>query len=395
MVRVLLFACVLSGCFKPSYDHPACGPNRECPSGFSCNTLDVCERPGGGDDDAFVPKDSLTDTPPNDAMFCLGTATSLFRPCFDTAPSTTLTLQAGAVLNTDVGSPSCDATASSSSVCVIAAGTISMATGSVVRSIGSRALVLAAATTITINGVLDLGAHGASPVSGNAIGPCDIGMRPMATTGGGGAGGSFARTGANGGVAMGSQGITGAAIANVVTLRGGCPGQAGATGTGTLFAAGGGAGGAVYLMAGTSITISGGVVAGGGGGTGGPDSQRAGGAGGGSGGLLGLDAPAVNMLSTGSLLANGGGGGAGSTSAAPAGASGEDAVGKGAAGGGASGLFGGGGGGAGAFGTVAPAPGMPSSGGGGGGGGGIGLIRVIPLSALTIAGSAYIAPTAQ
>lgn len=60
MVRVVLIACALAGCFKPSYDHPACGPNRECPSGFACNAQDVCERPGGGGDDAFV-DDSIPD----------------------------------------------------------------------------------------------------------------------------------------------------------------------------------------------------------------------------------------------------------------------------------------------------------------------------------------------
>lgn len=34
------WACLLaSACFHPSYDHPTCGPDGECPSGMICNTL--------------------------------------------------------------------------------------------------------------------------------------------------------------------------------------------------------------------------------------------------------------------------------------------------------------------------------------------------------------------
>jgi len=42
---------LLSACFHPVYDHPACGPNGECPSGLTCNAQLICDR-GAGNLDA-------------------------------------------------------------------------------------------------------------------------------------------------------------------------------------------------------------------------------------------------------------------------------------------------------------------------------------------------------
>lgn len=44
-MRWVLRAAVLvfPACFHPVYDHPACGPHGECPSGFVCNAELVCE----------------------------------------------------------------------------------------------------------------------------------------------------------------------------------------------------------------------------------------------------------------------------------------------------------------------------------------------------------------
>src|SRR5215468_1790429 len=46
--HVLSWVCraavlLLPACFHPIYDHPACGPHGECPSGFSCSAALVCE----------------------------------------------------------------------------------------------------------------------------------------------------------------------------------------------------------------------------------------------------------------------------------------------------------------------------------------------------------------
>jgi hypothetical protein len=39
-------ALLAPACFHPSYDHPACGPNGECPSGLTCSLQRICEAPG-------------------------------------------------------------------------------------------------------------------------------------------------------------------------------------------------------------------------------------------------------------------------------------------------------------------------------------------------------------
>ncbi len=40
---------LVPACFHPIYDHPACGPNGECPGGLTCNAQLVCEREGEGE----------------------------------------------------------------------------------------------------------------------------------------------------------------------------------------------------------------------------------------------------------------------------------------------------------------------------------------------------------
>lgn len=403
MSRVVFIACFLAGCFKPNYEGTACGTDRSCPSGYACNAANVCTKSGGPDDaapdDSLVPHDSSLDAPPTDAMYCLGSAGSLFRPCFLARPGGTMTLSS--MIDTSMGSPACDPTASNAEVCVVAADSIRIPGTAILNARGARALVLVGASTIFVDGMIDLLGRPvflSNPVAGSTLGPCDAGAAPTNTTGGGGAGASFVQLGARGGAANMSQGVPGAAIPNIAGVRGGCPGQAGATGSGggANGARGGSGGGAVYLIAGISITVSGTIVVGGGGGAGGADSARAGGGGGGSGGLIGLDAPAVNVAAGAQLLANGGAGGEGSAGMPPAGMPGQDAFTKDIAAGGA-GANSGGDGGNGGHGSVAPVVGLPPGGGGGAGGGGgsTGLIRVIPSTALNVMGSAVITPPAQ
>src|SRR4051812_44035363 len=81
-------------CFHPIYDHPACGPNGECPSGWTCNAQQVCDKdnstvdasvgPGG---DAIGPPDGFDGT-------CNGPAG--WQACFTSTspPSGTITLPA-------------------------------------------------------------------------------------------------------------------------------------------------------------------------------------------------------------------------------------------------------------------------------------------------------------
>src|ERR1700712_2225782 len=47
--RHAMWPVLIIGCFHPSYDHPACGPNGECPGGLRCDLqMMVCSREDGG-----------------------------------------------------------------------------------------------------------------------------------------------------------------------------------------------------------------------------------------------------------------------------------------------------------------------------------------------------------
>jgi hypothetical protein len=96
---------VSAACFNPTYDNPACGPNGECPSGFTCEQ-DVC-RSGGTDIDApSEPGDDATDAPsePTDAPtdgisgVC---GTELFCP----QPSGSRTTICGRIWDTEADQP--------------------------------------------------------------------------------------------------------------------------------------------------------------------------------------------------------------------------------------------------------------------------------------------------
>jgi hypothetical protein len=300
------------------------------------------------------------------APACFGRAP--FTICLPSAPTTLLSIAAPTTttINTNT-SPLCAPIVSGGDVCVLAGSIITLK--SKLRATGTRPLVLIANLAIVTNGVIDVGSRrhentemgaGADPAICATMG--DVPPGPM----GGGAGGShLGRGGAGGGDFAGAPGepVSG------TTLRGGCPGHAGESGS-----LGGHGGGAVMLIAVNSIRVDSDINAAGQGGDGGGSFQDGGG-GGGAGGMIVLDAPSV--IVTGMLLANGGGGGEGGEG----GQGGDDPFAITAASGGRS-LRTGGDGGDGAAGVVAGpgADGLRASGrddigvGGGGGGGGAGVI---------------------
>src|ERR1700753_512655 len=66
-----LCVVIVSACFRPVYDRPACGPNRECPDGLACSAALVCEPPvtlvdggisGVNDASSGVPPDACAAT---------------------------------------------------------------------------------------------------------------------------------------------------------------------------------------------------------------------------------------------------------------------------------------------------------------------------------------------
>lgn len=322
----------------------------------------------------------------DDDPYCLGVGA--FAVCSRQPP--TLPVSLPAVLDTTT-SPLCAAPGAVSwsgpasvqpGACFVYATTITMTTDVLV--IGSRPLVLAASSGITIDHVLDVASHrGVSTGPGApALGCKAFVQTPGGSSGGGGgAGASFMTKGGDGGGGNGAMliGVAPAAESTAPTaLRAGCHGQRGANSDGGLSGAEGQGGGAVYAVSNGTITITGTIDASGAGATAG--GIFAGGSGAGSGGMIVLYAPAI-AATGGSLVANGGGGAGGGDNNS-VGSSGQDpnpaAPATPAAGG-----PGPPGGGAGGNGYAGLPPGtaatsgqsVGSNKGGGGGGGGGGYIR--------------------
>jgi hypothetical protein len=250
------------------------------------------------------------------------------------------------------------------------------------RAEGRRPLLVVAGGNIAISGVVDLtgvaglprpaGSEARCGELGGSGGP---GQENSDGAGGGGGGG---------GVTPGAPGQTGdndgdgtpggnRGEAAEVGLRGGCSGGSGGRDPGAEAdgGTGGAGGGAIHLLARDEVVISGRINAGGGGGGPGVRDTDSAGGGGGGGGYVGLEAPAVQIITGASVAANGGGGGGGaddSKSDATPGASGLDSD---APAPGGSGSNGGGDGGDGAARAVVATTddGAPDGGGGGGGGG--------------------------
>ncbi|MEO8704133.1 MAG: hypothetical protein ABI867_29040 [Kofleriaceae bacterium] len=297
---------------------------------------------------------------------CYGTGT--VRVCFATAPAGALAVTG--TLSTD-GTPPCAANVVSGGdgLCVVAAGSISVAAGVTIRGTGTKPLVLVADLEIVIAGTIDVASHrqGGRGAGANFAG-CDIANQ--STDGGGGAGGSFRGTGGAGGAPGGNP--PGTTLAEPTQLHGGCQGHDGGQATGDE-GKGGDGGGAVYFIGGTTIEVeSTGVVNASGAGANNGDDGTSGGGGGGSGGMIGFDATSIAI--DGTVFANGGGGSEGSTSGG-GGGTGADSINGAAALGGTGGN--GGDGGIGSAGvTLAGASGGTGTGGGGGGGGGAGTIVI-------------------
>ena len=310
---------------------------------------------------------------PADASLCFDGFT---RVCLQALPAMQRVIASNMELDTADG---CETTTmgTAAGVCVIAAMAIEVRSGATLRAIGSRPLVLLATSSIVVAGTLDAASHrgsaagsGASPAAG-----CGSGTAPTLAggSGGGGYGGTFATVGGDGGesVGRGAKGVASTTVELPTSLRGGCPGIAGAS---TNPGAGGAGGGAVELIA-ASIVVSGRVNASGAGGEAGTLNDSGGG-GGGSGGMIVFDAPMLEVTGTMMVQGGGGGGGSGGVGAGTPGADPTEA-GVGAAPG--DGYHAGGGtGGAGGTGAIAADAGDGQAGnliGGGGGGGGAGIVR--------------------
>jgi hypothetical protein len=389
MIRVLLrmVLALAPACFNPSYAHVACGPGDACPAGQSCN------RATGFCDGSVTDGGAGTDGSNTDAQLCFGGGP--VKVCLSSAPKKTVGYSGNTVLDTGVVG-SCDQTmaqAGGPELCIVAGTTVTV--GGTLTAIGSRALVLVATDSLTVSGTLDLssttvaGRRGAGANQGS----CSTASGGADDTGGAGGGGG-AGLGTKGGVGgtgdlndngppagEGQGGNAGALQGTPGVLRGGCRGGDGGAGDMQHRSPGGDGGGAVYLIAGNAIHIAGDVFASGAGGgaTSGALGAEQGGGGGGTGGMIGLDAPSLDIL--GRVVANGGaGGGGGGSMGGSAGGDGTttswNAPAAAGAGGGTGGIPGGNGAPGTAVGATTNVDGISNDGGAGGGAGGLGIIVV-------------------
>jgi len=367
-----------------------------CNSILGINELSVTDAPPGTVEiDAPRVVDAMVDAGPDaENEECFGSP-SIAQVCF--APSMHPPLILPTTIDTDTSCPRELLQAGGPAICVFIGQSITVpAAGTTVS--GTRALMLAASGSITVEGDLEVGS-----VQEGRVGPAANPLAPACTVptpggnstndgGGGGAGGSFGSIGANGaagrdGGGAGNPGIASPIPTPIAGLRGGCPGSAGGRGDGSVAAdigIAGSGGGAVYLVAGTTITITAEINASGAGGSG-ANGNKSGGGGGGSGGMIILEAGTTLVIdSGGEVFANGGGGGEGTIIGAAT--DGQESTAYNDAGNGGAAGGGGGDGGAGAFQTTPAGTGNVAGGGpgteagGGAGGGGLGVIRTKAVS---------------
>ena len=348
-------------------------------------TLSTDDGGAGNEPMIDAPPDSPPDAPDPK---CFGTGA--FYVCAATDPTGTESLDNDNTIDTstctgpnrgivNMGTPA-------TSVCLVAADMITLASGEMVEVSGMRPLVLAAITSMTLSGSIDASSFGTKLGPGANPSSCATTIDGVAglTGGGGGAGGTFTTRGGAGGAGDGgAAGVAAMPTATSSVLRGGCKGGQGMPGVvGILPGDGGNGGGVVYLVSRGTMTVNSNIDVSGGGGNGG-SIGRGGGGGGGSGGMVVFDAQMITFATTARVFANGGGGGggAGTNDAGEDGSDptppnitipaeggntdpGEDTAGRSR-------------GGAGAAGGTSATAGSDGGAGGGGGGGGHGLIRIL------------------
>jgi hypothetical protein len=287
---------------------------------------------------------------------------------------------------------------------LVSVDSFTLGPNSTLRAIGTKPLLIASWSTITVDGTIDVSTNlQYGPGAGSNTGICNAATAgtDAAEGGGGGGGGGFGDDGGDGGDGGDGKGAKGAKGAKLgappANVRGGCPGAKGGKGDrGDGGGEGGKGGGALQLTARQSITVNGKLHAGGQGGRpangdiGGNDlSRRSAGGGGGSGGMLGLEAPMITVGANAILATNGGGGGGGCDNNLAAGGDDGKLDDTGAKFGDKEGK--GGNGGNGGFVSVPPGQlGDSAEKGGGGGGGAVGYIIMSTTPAIT--GTSKISP---
>jgi len=232
-------------------------------------------------------------------------------------PGTSIDTDTG--ISSPPGPPCAPLEPGSSSLCAIAASSITIARGATLSAHGKKPLVLVG-HTIDVQGTIDVASHANLPdlpgAAADLLG-CNSPTANMRAIGdGGGQGGTFHEAaggqGGSGNNPVADRGGAPMSSTGITTLRGGCPGGPNSDET---KQAGGHGGGAVWLAVDDQGTISIGndatINASGAGGPGGALGGPRGGFGGGSGGMILFKARTLKLASLAKIFADGGGGGAG------------------------------------------------------------------------------------
>lgn len=359
---------------------PACGPDHtcvECVDNSTCGgricdlTTNSCR---GCTDDSECPGGFCAPA----TMTCQRSIVPAFVPnACDNAATSDLTVAVDTIIDTS-NATNCNgglvAQAGAREICVVHHGNVSIQSGVTLTFTGSRPVALVADDTLSVDGVIEVGATGT--VDGPGGGVTTSGGNESANDGGGGAG--FATAGAPGGSqTVDGGGVNGGAIGTDPSSTSVLVGGSRASDA----TAGGGGGALSVISCRGTVTISGTIASGGGGGLGGPVGATAAGFGGGSGGYVALEGRMIVL--TGQLFANGGGGGSGAHDNGTAGVAGSDGLRATAAAPGGGAIVGVGG--AGGFAAVAPTAGLKKgtvqkqgvliTTGPGGGGGSVGFLH--------------------
>jgi hypothetical protein len=329
-MKTCLALLLIAGCSFPTpSEQYACVTTADCDTGRICDRSYCVVSTGNAVDS---PRSDTSDS--GQAFDCTGWTPRHFDACMIPQPTGPLALTGAGtyIYDTTDGSltdPVGVVTAPPNMLLtagrVLSVESLDVGAAATLRVIGTRPLVVAAWTTISVSGTINAG----SLLTGNGAGanPAACAAHPptMGVSDGNGAGGGggagFAATGGRGGNGDAGGGGPGGAAVAAPLLLGGCPGATGGTGD-AAGGAGGAGGGAVQLTARTSVTVTatGKINAGGAGGAGaiangGADAQGGGG-GGGTGGMIGLQGATIIVDAGAILAANGGGGGGGASQGA-------------------------------------------------------------------------------
>ncbi|MBA3396604.1 MAG: hypothetical protein H0T89_28495, partial [Deltaproteobacteria bacterium] len=321
-MRAVALILGVTACYSPAREgvcSVAC--TTECPSGLVCggdglcratDELDCSSRPDAGD-----AGDAGVDVPPGERCFGHDSPPYLrvcLPPAFPLVESLELT---GFTLVETDNDAACTLLVgpTSGEICVIAAESLAVQSGAVLRAKGVRPLMLLGASQLAIRGIVDVASRRGGGVGAGANPPgCKLTNAGQSTGGSvgasGGAGGSFQGAGGKGGasVVQLEGGAPDGAMTAATAFRGGCPGGAGGS-TAQVGPKGAAGGGAVYVLTGGMLSFSGTINASGAGGN--PAGTQQGGSGGGSGGLIVVESATQSIGTTATAFALGGGGSTG------------------------------------------------------------------------------------